>query len=296
MNDLLLQNKENRASLTFSKELFFEIIFDKVSTAILQMIQASMSVAKGYGYEGTPQNKGFFENKAFSAHEHRTSPRVYFSRGIFTYYFSFNQWSLARHIVEAEHLPLFLCDSEKGTIHKFEITTASFEEFAVKPLLVKTFGADYAPPSQIQSMLQKLEPRYDLLQLLTYFLHSFICFLWDGQEEPGERVRFINNSLGIPVDLHQPLLWSKSSIPETFKKRSYPYEKDNGWKALQNLMKYYSDTEFSDYRTWEAKAEIYACQPHQYWDRDYIWILNRQVGGDVIEKYTSLAKNYFSSL
>ena len=65
MNDLLLQNKENRASLTFSKELFFEIIFDKVSTAILQMIQASMSVAKGYGYEGTPQNKGFFDQSTF---------------------------------------------------------------------------------------------------------------------------------------------------------------------------------------------------------------------------------------
>lgn len=108
------------------------------------------------------------------------------------------------------------------------MSTASFEEMLVKPMLEKNFGKGYAPSYQIQSMLQKLEPRYDLLQLLAYFLHSFICFLWDGQEQSGERVSFINNSLGIPADLHQPLLWSNSSIPETFKKRSYPYEKDNG--------------------------------------------------------------------
>ena len=65
MNDMLLQDKKNKASLTFSKELFFQILFDKASVAMFQMIHASTNVAKGYGYEGIPQNKGFFENKAF---------------------------------------------------------------------------------------------------------------------------------------------------------------------------------------------------------------------------------------
>ena len=91
MNDLLLQDKENKASLTFSKELFFEIIFDKVIIAMVQMILASTSVAKGYGYEGISQNKGFFENKAFWRYEYGAFPRIYFSRGMFAYYFSFNQ-------------------------------------------------------------------------------------------------------------------------------------------------------------------------------------------------------------
>lgn len=91
MNYLLLQDKQNRASLTFSKELFFEIIFDKVSIALLQMIHAAINVAKGYGHGGTPQNKGFFENKAFWGYEYGAFPRIYFSRGMFAYYFSFNQ-------------------------------------------------------------------------------------------------------------------------------------------------------------------------------------------------------------
>lgn len=295
MNDLLLQNKENRSSLTFSKDLFFELIFDKVIIAMTQMIHASTSVAKGYGYGGISQNKGFFENKAFWSYEDGTFPRIYFSRGMFGYYFSFNQWSLARHIVEAEKVWLFFPDAEEGTINKVDVSMMSFEEVLVKPLLEKTFGADYAPPYQIQSMLQKLEPRYDLFQLLSYFLHSFICFLWDDHDRPGERIRFINNSLGIPPDLHQPLLWSNNSIPETFKNRCYPYEKDNGWKALQNLIEYYPEREFRGYQTSHCKANIYAFHPHQYWDRFYIWVLTEQPGAEVLAKYISLAKNYFSS-
>lgn len=296
MNDMLLQDKENKASLTFSKELFFEILFDKVSVTMLQMIHASTNAAKGYGYEGIPQSKGFFENKAFWRYEYDTFPRIYFSRGMFGYYFSFNQWSLAQHIVEAEHTWLFSPRSEEGTISKLNISTASFEEMLVKPLLEKNFGKGCVLPYQIQRMLQKLKPRYELLQLLAYFLHSFICFLWDGQEQPGERVRFINDSLGIPEALHQPLLWSNSSIPEIFKKRSYPYEEDNGWKALQNLMKNYDESEFIGYKTWQQKANIYAWHPHQHWDRPYTWVLAEQAGAEVLEKYISLAKNHFSSL
>lgn len=296
MNDLLLQNKENRASLTFSKELFFEIIFNKVIISMLQMIHAAINAAKGYEYGDTPQNKGFFENKAFWRYEHEAIPKIYFSRGMFTYYFSFNQWSLARHVVEAKHAWLFFPDSETGIITKVDLTTASFEEVTVKPLLAEKFGADYAPLYQIQSMLEKITPRYELLQLLAYFLHNFICFLWDGQEQAGERVRFINNSLGIPPDLHQPLLWSNHSIPEVFKDKSYSYEEDKGWKALHNLMESHPESEFSGYSTWEYKANIYACHPHQYWDRFYNWVLNEQVGAELWEKYISLAKNYFSSL
>lgn len=61
-------------------------------------------------------------------------------------------------------------------------------------------------------------------------------------------------------------------------------------------MEYYDESEFSGYQTFQCKANIYACHPHQYWDRFYTWVLTEQVGAEVLDKYIYLARNYFSSL